>query len=116
MGDALAARTAQALTNLVLTNRLTFGLVGVEVTLPPSQARVSNGVLLRPWAEQTGEISQGAVKVNDVVGQLLTLPIPEREVTAARSLYDGLPDKVCVWMERRLADQFDVDRAIPFVL
>jgi hypothetical protein len=49
MGDALAARTVQALTNLVLTNRLTFGLVGVEVTLPALQVRVSNGVRLRPW-------------------------------------------------------------------
>ena len=49
MGDALAARTVQALTDLVLTNRLTFGLVGVEVTLPALQVRVSNGVRLRPW-------------------------------------------------------------------
>ena len=49
MGDALAARTVQALTNFVLTNRLTFGLVGAEVTLPALQARVSNGVRVRPW-------------------------------------------------------------------
>lgn len=49
MGDALAARTLQALTNLVLTNRLTFGLVGAETTLPGLQVRVSNGVRLRPW-------------------------------------------------------------------
>ena len=76
---------------------------------------IADATVLR-WAELTAEISQGAVKVSDVVGQLLTLPIPEREVAAARSLYDGLPDKVCVWTERPLADQFDVDHAIPFVL
>ena len=76
---------------------------------------IADATVLR-WAELTAEIAQGAVKVCDVVGQLLTLPIPEREVAAARSLYDGLPDKVCVWTERRLADEFDVDHAIPFVL
>jgi hypothetical protein len=49
MGEALATRTAQTLTNLVLTNRLTFGLTAAEVTLPALQVRVSNGVRLRPW-------------------------------------------------------------------
>ncbi|MBE7503526.1 MAG: neutral/alkaline non-lysosomal ceramidase N-terminal domain-containing protein [Verrucomicrobiales bacterium] len=49
MGEALATRTAEALTNLVLTNRLTFGLAAAEATLPALQVRVSNGVRLRPW-------------------------------------------------------------------
>ena len=78
-------------------------------------SRIADATVLR-WAELTKEISQGAMKVGDVVGRLLTLPIPEREVTAARSLCNGLRDKVCVWTERRLADEFDVDHAIPFVL
>jgi hypothetical protein len=49
MGETLAARTTESLATLALTNRVTFGLAGTAVTLPPFQVRVSNGVRLRPW-------------------------------------------------------------------
>jgi SAM-dependent methyltransferase/phage repressor protein C with HTH and peptisase S24 domain len=76
---------------------------------------IADATILR-WAELTAQISQGALKPSQVIDQLLTTPIPEREVQTARSLYENLPDKVCVWTDRSLRDQFEVDHAIPFVL
>jgi neutral ceramidase len=49
MGAALAAATVRALAGIVLTNRVAFGVLAVEVPLPPLQVRVSDGVRLRPW-------------------------------------------------------------------
>ncbi len=76
---------------------------------------IADATILR-WAELTEEISQGDLRASQVIDQLLTVPIPEREVQAARSLYEGLDGKVCVWTDRGLADGFDVDHAIPFAL
>lgn len=49
MGQALAASVLNRLGGVVLTNHTTFGIVGVEVTLPPPNWRVTDGVRLRPW-------------------------------------------------------------------
>ena len=68
------------------------------------------------WAELTSEISQGAIKPSQVIDQLLTPPIEERDVHAARNVYEGLTDKRCVWTDRTLRKEFDVDHAIPFAL
>jgi SAM-dependent methyltransferase/SOS-response transcriptional repressor LexA len=76
---------------------------------------IADATVLR-WAELTAEISQGAIKPSQVIDQLLTPPIEERDVLAARSVYEGLTDKRCVWTDRTLRDQFDVDHAIPFAL
>lgn len=76
---------------------------------------IADATVLR-WAELTAEISQGEVQVSQVVDRLLTVPIPEREVATARDFYDGMQNKLCVWTERALEDEFDVDHAIPFVL
>jgi SAM-dependent methyltransferase/SOS-response transcriptional repressor LexA len=76
---------------------------------------IADATLLR-WAELTAEISQGALKPSQVIDQLLRTPIAERDVHAARSLYEQLAEKVCVWTDRSLERQFDVDHAIPFAL
>lgn len=49
MGRALAREVLEGLPRVPLTNVVTFGLVGVEVTLPPLNWRVSDGLRLRPW-------------------------------------------------------------------
>lgn len=76
---------------------------------------IADATILR-WAELTAEISEGALKPSQVVDHLLTVPIPEREVSAARAVYAALPTKVCVWTDRNLGDEFEVDHAIPFAL
>lgn len=76
---------------------------------------IADATILR-WAELTAEISQHAIKPSQVIDQLLTPPIGERDVLAARSVYEGMTDKRCVWTDRTLRDQFDVDHAIPFAL
>lgn len=49
MGRALAAQTLATLDGLAHTNRVAFGMAGVEVTLPALQVRLSDGIRLRPW-------------------------------------------------------------------
>ncbi len=78
-------------------------------------AWIGDATVLR-WAELTAEISQGALRPSQVIDQLLTPPILERDVQAARSFYQQLADKVCVWTDRSLCGEFDVDHAIPFAL
>ena len=76
---------------------------------------IADATILR-WAELTAEISQGALKPSQVVDCLLRTPIPERDVYAARSLYEQLAGKACVWTGKALEAEFDVDHAIPFAL
>jgi SAM-dependent methyltransferase/SOS-response transcriptional repressor LexA len=76
---------------------------------------IADATVLR-WAELTAEISQGTLKPSQIIDQLLTPPIEERNVHAARSVYEALADKRCVWTDRPLRIQFDVDHAIPFAL
>jgi hypothetical protein len=49
MGQALAARLLAHLPATPLTNRIAFGIVGVDVALPPANVRVTDGLRLRPW-------------------------------------------------------------------
>jgi SAM-dependent methyltransferase/SOS-response transcriptional repressor LexA len=76
---------------------------------------IADATILR-WAELTAEISRQNLKPSQVIDQLLRTSIPEREVSAARSLYEGLAEKVCVWTDETLGSKFEVDHAIPFVL
>lgn len=76
---------------------------------------IADATVLR-WAELTAEISAGAVKPSQVVDALLTAPIAERDVNAARALYESLADKVCVWTGDPLGSRFELDHAIPFAL
>lgn len=49
MGEALAAEVLQRLPAVALTNRITFGVTGIEAALPDLQVRVTDDVRLRPW-------------------------------------------------------------------
>ena len=49
MGLALATALLEQLPRTALTNRIAFGMLGLEVSLPPLNVRVTDGVRLRPW-------------------------------------------------------------------
>ena len=77
---------------------------------------VIDATILR-WAELTARISHGELKPSQVIDLLLTVPIPEREVGAARLVYDAMDDKVCVWSDKTIrTNKYEVDHAIPFSL
>jgi SOS-response transcriptional repressor LexA len=76
---------------------------------------IQDATILR-WAELTSKISKGEIKPSTVIDCLLTCPITERDVGAARRFYDGLTNKVCVWSDKRILSTFDLDHAIPFSL
>ena len=78
-------------------------------------AWIADATVLR-WAELTADISQGLLKASQVIDALLTVPLAERDVHAARSLYEDLADKVCVWTGVALGGRFELDHAIPFAL
>ncbi|NCD34553.1 MAG: methyltransferase domain-containing protein [Spartobacteria bacterium] len=77
---------------------------------------IVDATILR-WAELTSRISHEEIKPSQVIDLLLTVPIPEREVGAARLVYDAMDDKVCVWSDKTIRqNQYEVDHAIPFSL
>ena len=52
MGQALARALLEQLPQTPLTNSITFGILGLDLTLPPLNVRVSDGIRLRPWLAQ----------------------------------------------------------------
>ena len=52
MGQSLAAALLAQLPRIALTNRITFGLLGLDVAMPPLNVRLSDGLRLRPWLAQ----------------------------------------------------------------
>ena len=49
MGQALARMLIERLPQTPLTNSVTFGMLGLDVTMPPLNVRLSDGIRLRPW-------------------------------------------------------------------
>ena len=49
MGQELARLVVERLPQTSLTNIVTFGMLGLDVTMPPLNVRVSDGLRLRPW-------------------------------------------------------------------
>jgi hypothetical protein len=49
MGQALAHILVEELARAPLTNSVTFGMLGLDVTMPPLNVRISDGFRLRPW-------------------------------------------------------------------
>lgn len=49
MGQALAGLLVKQLENLPGTNAITFGMVGLDITMPPLNPRLTDGIRLRPW-------------------------------------------------------------------
>jgi hypothetical protein len=68
------------------------------------------------WAELTSHISHNEIKPSEVIDCLLTSPIQERDVCTAKSFYNSLPSKECVWTGQRLTNKYDLDHVIPFSL
>ncbi len=49
MGQALAKMLVDQLPQTALTNVVTFGMFGLDVTMPPLNVRLTDGIRLRPW-------------------------------------------------------------------
>jgi neutral ceramidase len=52
MGQALARALLEQLPHTAFTNSLTFGMLGLELSLPPLNVRISDGIRLRPWVAE----------------------------------------------------------------
>ncbi len=49
MGQALARSLLEQLPRVAFTNSLTFGMLGLELSMPPLNVRITDGIRLRPW-------------------------------------------------------------------
>ena len=49
MGQALAQELLEQLPTVQLTNAITFGMLGLDLSMPPLNVRVTDGIRLRPW-------------------------------------------------------------------
>jgi len=49
MGQALARMFLEALPKTIFTNSVSFSTLGLDVSLPPLNVRVADGIRLRPW-------------------------------------------------------------------
>ena len=49
MGNALARAVLEELPRTPLTNKVVFGMSALQVALPPLNARITDGLRLRPW-------------------------------------------------------------------
>lgn len=76
---------------------------------------IQDATILR-WAELTEQINSGAVKASRMIDCLLNVPDTKRNVEDARRFYLAQPDRTCVWTERSIASDFEVDHAMPFSL
>lgn len=52
MGQALAQELLEQLPITPLTNAISFGMLGLDLSLPPLNVRVSDSIRLRPWLAQ----------------------------------------------------------------
>ena len=52
MGQALARTLLGKLPDIALTNSIAFGMLGLDLAMPPLNMRVSDGLRLRPWLAQ----------------------------------------------------------------
>lgn len=59
MGQALARALLERLPQTALTNSVVFGMLGLELSLPPLNVRITDGIRLRPWiAERLMPVSK----------------------------------------------------------
>ena len=92
-------------------------IVGADIwrELSLTGSWITDATILR-WAELTSRISKNAIKPSEVIDRLLTVPIPEREVSLAKRLYDSISEKRCVWTDKTIKNKYAIDHAIPFCL
>ncbi len=76
---------------------------------------IEPAVILR-WAEETNRMSGGRVTVVEVLNRLVVNPTEERNVGAAKDVFDGMAEKRCVWTDKVLRTGYAVDHVIPFSL
>lgn len=76
---------------------------------------IEPAVVLR-WAEETNRMSGGRVTVAEVLNRLVVNPTEERNVGAAKQVFDGMLEKRCVWSDKPLRAAYAVDHVIPFSL
>jgi len=74
--------------------------------------RILDALILR-WAELTAKLSKDIISPSKVIDLLLVNPLPEREVSLARSIYRNLQRVECVWSGKTI-EKFDIDHVIPF--
>jgi hypothetical protein len=68
------------------------------------------------WAQLTRELSRDSLELQDIIHLFLNPVFPERNVSAARTVYAGAHNLECVWSGKVLTRSFDVDHAIPYSL
>ena len=73
---------------------------------------ILDALILR-WAELTARLSRDVISPSEVIDLLLVNPLPEREVSLARSIYRDLESVECVW-SGKITKDFDIDHVIPF--
>ena len=49
MGQALAGMLIKRLPQVPMTNAVSFGMLGLDISMPPLNVRVTDGIRLRPW-------------------------------------------------------------------
>lgn len=81
---------------------------------------VRDSLLVR-WAELSARLADAADESREDVlqrslGVLLTPALPVHATRHARGVFAALPERSCVWTERRLGSDFAIDHVIPFTL
>lgn len=61
-------------------------------------------------------MSAGRVTVADVLNRLVVDPTADRNVVAAKEVFETIGDKRCVWSDKPLRAGYAVDHVIPFSL
>jgi hypothetical protein len=62
---------------------------------------IEPAVIMR-WAEETNRMSGRRVTVTEVLNRLVVNPTEERNVGAAKEVFDGMAEKRCVWSDKPL--------------
>ncbi len=76
---------------------------------------IQDALVLR-WADLVHELSRREVPREAVLARLLVAPLPEREVAAAREIFET-GEVECVWTGRRLSKKtLAIDHVLPFSL
>ncbi|WFB36960.1 methyltransferase domain-containing protein [Kiritimatiellota bacterium B12222] len=77
---------------------------------------IQDATLLR-WAELTEQLSRQQVKASEVLDCLLKRWDPDRDVQDARGYYlKNKSDLICVWTEKSVRTNFEVDHTLPYTL
>lgn len=92
-------------------------IVGTDIwrELSLTGSWITDASILR-WAELASRISKNTIRPSEVIDCLLAVPVPEREVSLAKNLYDSISEKCCVWTNETIKNKYAIDHAIPFCL